>query len=140
MMHYAYTSTYVWMVLTAHYIFRAFAKGLLAPGHLMMSAYSGIGWGTHAAPCTPYRVCAGVPLVWVIIFCGIDISRYGISDRCYGAFNGSYFMWAAYYLMLILNSAVGVNPYSLLSTHSGSHCICRDGLFKEVHEQGEGSS
>ncbi len=41
-MHYSYTSTYLWCVLLAHYIFRAITKNKLGG---MLTGYCIIGYG-----------------------------------------------------------------------------------------------
>jgi len=75
-LHYSYTAAYSWMAINAHYIFRASTSGEL--GGRILTIYSYIGWG--------------IPAIFVMILCIVDISRYGVGDRCLGAHN-DYFLW-----------------------------------------------
>ncbi len=74
-MHYSYTAAYAWCVIIAHYIFRAVTSGRLGG---IVNYYCLAGWG--------------LPALIVVILTGIDVTRYGIGERCLGA-QSAYFLW-----------------------------------------------
>uniref|UniRef100_A0A914UJE6 Uncharacterized protein n=1 Tax=Plectus sambesii TaxID=2011161 RepID=A0A914UJE6_9BILA len=75
-MHYSFTAAYLWCAISAHYLFRAITAGKL--GSRIFIKYCILGWG--------------LPALIVVIFAAIDVSKYGLGERCLGA-HKDFFLW-----------------------------------------------